>query len=144
MRRSVIIQGHIPDLFRYVTFYINYGLVVFQFALSLQVDLPREPKYRESGEKEPLLAEHRKHVYNGHIPVDSGGNGKEWVRSEENELKLLREVSIKRGNIFSVLNIYVLLNYLNQFEFYNGKSCTFASFGMTITTSRSFSIIFCS
>ena len=87
MCRSVIIQGHIPDLFRYVTFYINYGLVVFQFVLSLQVDLPTEPKYRGSGEKEPLLAEHRKHAYNGHIPVDSGGYGKEWVRSEENELK---------------------------------------------------------
>ena len=81
---------------------------MFQFVLSLQVDLPREPKYRESEEKEPLLAEHRKHAYNGHIPMDSGGNGKEWVRSE---FSIFREVFNERRNTFSVQNFRVLLGH---------------------------------
>lgn len=72
---NIFFQGNILELYRYVTFFIQYGLLVFEFVLSLQVDLPNPPKYERFGEKEPLLSENKKNTCNETVTTDN----KEWV-----------------------------------------------------------------
>ena len=52
-----MLQGEIEDLFRFITFYISYGLVLVQLCLLLVPDL-KSLNYRNrslSEEEEPLL-----------------------------------------------------------------------------------------